>query len=124
VNAADYICWKCGVNLDGVPMPLSRLSVCLKCGSELYTCLMCRFHDPKLNDGCREERAEHVQIKDRANFCEYLEPKTSAYSPKDGTPADAARARLDVLFGAGASESKSDPAQADLDKLFGAKNKD
>ena len=39
--------------LDGVPMPLSRLSVCLKCGNELYVCLMCRFHDPKLKDGCR-----------------------------------------------------------------------
>src|ERR1700685_1361845 len=115
MQAADYSCWKCGMPLDGVPVPLSRLSVCLKCGSELYTCLLCRFHDPKLNEGCREERAEHVQIKDRANFCEYLEPKASAYSPKDGTPADAARARLDALFGGGASEPKLDPAQAELD---------
>jgi hypothetical protein len=121
--STDLVCWKCGVNLEGVPMPLSRLSVCLKCGSELYACLMCRFHDPKLNDGCREERAEHVQIKDRANFCEYLEPWTGAYNPTDGTPADAARARLDALFGGDAAQAKPDPAQAELDKLFGAKNK-
>jgi hypothetical protein len=121
--STDLVCWKCGATLDGVPMPLSRLSVCLKCGSELYTCLMCRFHDPKLTDGCREERAEHVQIKDRANFCEYLEPRAGAYSPEDGTPADAARARLDALFVGGAPEPKPDPARAELDKLFGAKNK-
>ena len=80
-------------------MPLSRLSVCLKCSSELYVCLMCRFHDPKLRDGCREERAEHVQIKDRANFCEFFEPKTVAYQAKDMSPADKARAELDKLFG-------------------------
>ncbi|HEY3859325.1 MAG TPA: hypothetical protein VGM47_06925 [Gammaproteobacteria bacterium] len=121
--STDLVCWKCGVTLDGVPMPLSRLSVCLKCDSELHACLMCRFHDPRLTDGCREERAEHVQIKDRANFCEYLEPRVGAYQPKDGTPADAARARLDALFGAGAAENKPDPARSELDKLFGVKNK-
>jgi len=24
VNAADYVCWKCGTSLAGVPVPLSR----------------------------------------------------------------------------------------------------
>src|ERR1700743_2228877 len=122
MNAADYTCWKCGTALYGVPVPLSRLSVCLKCGSELFVCLMCRFHDPRLNDGCREERAEHVQIKDRANFCEYLEPRQYAYAPRDGTPADAARASLDALFNGGTkSEAQADPTRAELDKLFGKK---
>ena len=123
MHAADYICWKCGVPLDGVPMPLSRLSVCLKCGSELYTCLMCRFNDPKLTDGCREERAEHVQIKDRANFCEYLEPRTGAYAVKDGTPETKARAELDALFGGPKPEALPDPAGPELDKLFVNKTK-
>ena len=124
MKAEDYVCWKCGSSLAGVPVPLSRLSTCLKCGSELHTCRICRFHDPKLNDGCREERAEHVQEKERANFCEYLEPRQDAYSPKDGTPADAARANLDALFGGGVKpESAPDPARAELDKLFGNKSK-
>jgi hypothetical protein len=105
-------------------MPLSRLSVCLRCEAELYTCLLCRFHDPKLNEGCREERAEHVQIKDRANFCEFFMPRPGAYQAKDTNPAAKARSELDTLFGAAAPEPKPDPARAELDKLFGAKNKD
>lgn len=105
-------------------MPLSRLSTCLKCGSELHVCLMCRFHDPKLNDGCREERAEHVQEKARANFCEYLESKSGAFQAKDDAPGAKARAELDSLFGGPKTEAASDPARAELDKLFGNKTKD
>lgn len=123
MNAADHTCWKCGTSLDGVPVPLSRLSVCLKCGSELFACLMCRFHDPRLNDGCREERAEHVQVKDRANFCEYLEPKTGAHRAKDASPEAKARTELDALFGGPRPEAVPDPAQSELDKLFGNKTK-
>ena len=123
MNAADYSCWKCGVTLEGVPVPLSRLSVCLRCGSDLHTCLMCRFHDPKLNDGCREERAEHVQIKDRANFCEYLEPKTGTQTAQDIAPETKARAELDALFGGPKAEAPPDPARSELDKLFGNKTK-
>jgi len=104
-------------------MPLSRLSVCLKCGSELHTCLICRFHDPKLNDGCREERAEHVQIKDRANFCEYLEPRDGARQAMDVAPAAKARTELDALFGGPKTEASDDQARAELDKLFRNKTK-
>jgi hypothetical protein len=119
------VCWKCGAPLDGVPMPLSRLSQCLKCGSELYTCLMCRFHDPKLNDGCREERAEHVQEKARANFCEWFEPRAGAHRSRDEDPAAKAKVELDALFGGVSKpESAADAARAELDKLFGAKSKD
>lgn len=122
--STDLACWKCGTLLEGVPMPLSRLSVCLKCSSELYVCLMCRFHDPKLRDGCREERAEHVQEKARANFCEWFEPRAGTYQGKDESPDAKAKAELDALFGgAPPAEPVSDPARAELDKLFGAKPK-
>lgn len=103
-------------------MPLSRLSTCLKCSSELFVCLMCRFHDPKLNDGCREERAEHVQIKDRANFCEYLEPKTGAQLAKDASPEAKARTELDALFGGPKPEAAPGATRVELDKLFGKKS--
>ncbi|MGE5625829.1 MAG: hypothetical protein ACM3ZT_09810 [Bacillota bacterium] len=96
--SADLVCWKCGVALEGVPMPLSRLSVCLKCGAELHVCKLCRFHDPKLRQGCREDRAEHVQEKERANFCEFFDPKLQAYQAKDTSSAEKARAELDQLF--------------------------
>ncbi len=104
-------------------MPLSRLSVCLACGAELYVCRLCRFHDPKLRHGCREERAEHVQDKGRANFCEWFEPRPGAHEARDPAPADKARAELDALFGGAQPEAAADPARAELDKLFGGKPK-
>lgn len=123
MHAAEYSCWRCGTSLEGVPFPVSRLSTCLKCGSELYVCLMCRFHDPKLNDGCREERAEHVQEKARANFCEYLELRTGAFQAKDEAPTSKARAELDALFGGPKPEAAPEPARDELDKLFADKLK-
>ncbi len=103
-------------------MPLSRLSICLKCRAELYVCRLCGFHDPKLRHGCREERAEHVQDKERANFCEFFQARPGAYAAKDTSPAAAAHAELDALFGAEKKETPAaDPARAELDKLFGKK---
>src|SRR5215472_16981111 len=96
---AVLVCWKCGAPLDGVPMPLSRLSVCLKCSAELYVCRLCEFHDPKLRQNCREDRAEHVQEKERANFCEFFSPRPGAYAAKDSSAGDKARADLEALFG-------------------------
>lgn len=117
---AELSCWKCGSALNGVPMPLSRLSECLLCHAELHVCRMCRFYDPKLRQGCREDRAEHVQEKLRANFCEFFQPKPDAYEAVDDAPAQAARARLDALFAgkeppAGRS---SEAPQSELDDLF------
>ncbi|MFI4967184.1 MAG: hypothetical protein ACHQAU_00550 [Gammaproteobacteria bacterium] len=120
----ELVCWKCGTPLTGVPMPLSRLSVCLKCSSELYVCKLCEFHEPKLRQGCLEDRAEHVQEKEHANFCDYFRPRPGAHVPRDRSKAEAARAGLDALFGGGTPEAPADPARAELDKLFGTKSKD
>ena len=106
-------------------MPLSRLSVCLKCSAELYVCKLCEFHEPKLRQGCLEDRAEHVQEKEHANFCEFFRPRPGAHRPRDESRTVAARAELDALFGGagpGAPVVK-DPAREELDKLFGAKPK-
>lgn len=119
------VCWKCGASLDGVPMPLSRLSACLSCRAELYVCKLCEFHSPKLRQGCLEDRAEHVQEKEHANFCEFFRPRPGAYAAKDMTQTDAARARLDAFFGGAKPETPAgqDPAREQLDKLFGTKPK-
>ena len=119
------MCWKCGASLDGVPMPLSRFSVCLKCGAELYVCKLCEFHDPKLRQNCLEDRAEHVQEKEHANFCEFFRPRADAYKTRDTSKTDAARAKLDALFGGAQPEAPAgeDPTREELDKLFGTKPK-
>ena len=119
------VCWKCGAALDGVPMPLSRLSVCLKCAAELHVCKLCEFHEPKLRQGCLEDRAEHVQEKEHANFCDYFRPRPAAHMLKDQPRTAAARAELDALFGGDdkPTASSPDPTREELDKLFGIKHK-
>jgi len=107
-----------------VPQPLSRQSVCLKCGAELYVCRLCEFHDPKLRQGCREDRAEHVQEKEHANFCEWFRPRPGAHQPRDAAPTQAARAKLDALFGGEvAASAATDKDRGALDELFGGKPK-
>jgi hypothetical protein len=121
---AALVCWKCGTSLKEVPQPLSRQSVCLKCGAELYVCKLCEFHDPKLRQGCREDRAEHVQEKEHANFCEWFRPRPGAHVPRDEAPTQAAKAKLDALFGAAASgPAAPDKGKQELEKLFGGKPK-
>lgn len=105
-------------------MPLSRLSVCLKCAAELHVCKLCEFHEPKLRQGCLEDRAEHVQEKEHANFCDYFRPRSGVHVAKDQSRTTAARAELDALFGgAQPAASVPDPAREELDKLFGIKPK-
>jgi len=105
-------------------MPLSRLSECLVCHAELYVCRMCRFYDPKLRQGCREDRAEHVQEKLRANFCEYFQPKPDAYEAVDDAPTRDARASLDALFGSDRGNPAADPdsPRSELENLFKSKD--
>lgn len=118
------VCWKCGAALTGVPMPLSRLSVCLKCGTELHVCKLCEFHEPKLRQGCLEDRAEHVQEKEHANFCDYFHPRPQAHVPRDQARTAAVRVELDVLFGGTRPAAAApDPAREELDRLFGIKTK-
>ena len=101
--------------------PFSRL----KCSADLYVCKLCEFHEPKLRQGCLEDRAEHVQEKERANFCEYFRARPDAHVPRDQSRTEAARNQLDSLFGGGMQASVAkDPAQEELDKLFGIKPKD
>lgn len=112
------VCWKCGASLHDVPMPLSRLSECLACHAELHVCRMCVFHDPGLRQGCREDRAEHVQEKLRANFCEFFRPAPDAFVPEDRSAQQAARTQLDALFGNAEPPADRDATRSSLEDLF------
>lgn len=80
-------------------MPLSRLSKCLACHAELHVCRQCRFYDPRKPESCAEERADPPKDKQRANFCDYFDPRPNAFQPADPGPADRAKTELDKLFG-------------------------
>jgi hypothetical protein len=127
MEAKDLSCWKCGASLEGVPMPISRLSECLSCRAELHVCRLCEFYDTKAAQACREPLAEEVKDKTRANFCEHFYPRpgvSTAAAPSSRTPSS----ELAALFGEGPAtdpgtdavkgEEKEAPSRNPLDDLF------
>lgn len=130
------VCWKCGAALDGLPLPLSRLAECEACRADLHVCRLCKSYDPRSNGDCDEQRADEVRDKERANFCDYFQPRPDAYTAADHREADKAKAELEALFGmpAGKSDDAATPGQSSnsadteaareqLDQLFGLGDK-
>ena len=123
LSESSLVCWKCGASLEALSLPLRRLEVCPECDSELHVCRMCRFYDPNSIDQCTQEDAEEVREKERANFCDYYKPRPGAYQSRDTSQSDAAKDKLDALFGDSPSdkqrtvESPSSSRQ-ELDDLF------
>lgn len=124
----SLVCWKCGASLAQLSLPLMRQDECRACHAALHACKLCKFYDITVAKQCREPIAEEVRDKDRANYCDYFEPRPDAYSNSAAQPAGAAQAQLDTLFG-GTKQSKTDEpqsaadrAKAELEKLFGKKS--
>jgi len=94
-------CWKCGKEyaLSGTP---GRSEAC-DCGADLKVCLNCVSYDPRVAHQCRDRRAEPVDEKHVANYCEYFEMIRREYVPKEDA------------FGA----SRESKARDQLKKLFG-----
>ena len=117
--AIALVCWKCGASVAELPLPLSRLAECPKCRAYLHACRMCQFFDPRLTGQCREERAEEVRDKEHANFCDWFKPRSNAHRPPGEGKTQAAKAKLDNLFGgAQASDGKADVARDKFSDLF------
>jgi hypothetical protein len=112
------VCWRCGAPLDELPQPLSREAYCPQCEAQIHVCRMCRHYEPRWRQGCREERAEEVRERDRANFCDWFTPRPDAHSTAGSDKAATAKARLDSLFGEGADESDGNDPSSKLDDLF------
>lgn len=104
-------------------MPISRHANCPDCFTELRCCRLCVDFDPGVAEQCREDRADPPSNKEGANFCEFFRPRGGAFAEKGAARGDAARARLDALFGgtddvsSEVSQSEDD-ARAKLESLF------
>lgn len=132
-RSIDMTCWKCGSKLKNVLLPFSRYEECTKCKADLHVCVSCRYFDPMINDACREDRAEFVLDKDKANFCDYFKVNPNSYKRKDMTEAQLAKRKLAELFGealpddadieVATPQSEADKALAELKRLFGDKKK-
>ena len=92
------ICFKCG-NTHALSARVGRRDTCPLCDADLHCCLNCRHYNRSAHTECNEPQAEWVRDKDRANFCDYFEPRRGA-PPAIGnsaTPNDA-RTRFEDLF--------------------------
>ena len=128
-RGVDMQCWKCGTELKNVLLPFSRYEECGKCRADLHACLGCRHYDPAAADACREDRAEFILDKDKANFCDFFTVHTKAYRPHDNAAAQKARAALAEIFGEDlpaddidynqTAQTEADQALAELKRLFG-----
>lgn len=65
-------CYVCGWDypLPGLP---GRSESCHQCGADLRVCLNCVHYDPRVAHQCRERRADPVDNKNVATFCEYFD---------------------------------------------------
>ncbi len=106
--AKELVCWQCGASLKSVPLPLSRLAECPRCRADLHVCRMCKHYDTRYIGECRHDRADRVLDKTHANFCTHFRPRPDAHDPAANAEADAARARLEALFGM--QEDPEDPS--------------
>ena len=80
---------------------------------------MCRKFDPAVPRQCREDDAEDVVDKEKANFCEWFDPSEFAFDPALKSEADAAQQALESLFsGDDASAASSDDSLDEAEKLF------
>ena len=113
MSAAELRCWNCGAGLDAVPRPISRHEQCPDCFEALHCCRFCRHHRPDVTGACDEDRADPPVIKENANFCDWFRPDAGAFSGDRSHRADAAKDRLQALFG---SEEASDPAGGETEK--------
>jgi len=109
--AHDLVCWRCGVSLAALTLPLRRLEECPACRAELHVCRMCVAWDPRIPKRCREEATEEVRNKEQANFCDYFRPRPAAFDAALAAAEATALGQLDSLFGAGPAK-RPEPVEA------------
>ena len=109
--AEQLNCWHCGASLAGLPLPLGRRDECPGCTASLHACRLCDFYDTGTSKDCREPMADEVTDKESANFCDYFRPRAGLSGGQDPEAAKA-RARLEAVFGGGASGGGSTDAAA------------
>ena len=112
-------CWRCGADLSGLSLPLSRLDECTECTVYLHVCRMCEYFDPAVTRSCREDDAEEVKEKERTNFCDYFKPSADAFDADRAEADSSARVQLGSLFDdSGDADAEADAAKNPADDLF------
>lgn len=113
-NPETLRCYRCGISLATLSLPLSRRDLCPGCSVELHVCRMCRHYAPAKPDACVEEDAPEVRNKTSANFCDWFAPDPAAFDGRARDETAEARARLEALFGQeNAADTEAAPGESE-----------
>ncbi|MBX3732376.1 MAG: hypothetical protein KF791_07245 [Verrucomicrobiae bacterium] len=92
-------CHRCGWEWAFRDLP-GRSETCPQCRADLRVCLNCAYYDSRSAHQCRDGRADPVEAKEQANFCEYFDFALRSWNTPGVNPrADEARATLRSLLG-------------------------
>lgn len=93
-------CWKCGCEYAFKRVP-GRSETCAQCQADLRVCRNCLNYDIQVAYQCRDRRADPVEDKTSATYCEYFEFVEREYAKpaEENTRAEAARDALKKLLG-------------------------
>jgi hypothetical protein len=122
------VCWRCGHSLEKLTLPLARLDECPACNAHLHICRMCIFYEPAVTKACREDDADEIREKERANFCDYFKPAEDAFDAASAALEQQAATKLHSLFGddvgSDTKELSDESAKSAAEGLFGKAEKD
>lgn len=116
--AETLYCFRCGESLAALTPPMSRQDACPSCSYFLHVCKMCVNFDPHVVAQCREEDAEEVFDKEKANFCDWYLPSQSAFNPSGKRADENARSAADSLFSGQSVESNENDDVSAAEDLF------
>lgn len=93
-------CWKCGCEYIHARTP-GRSETCAQCQADLRVCRNCFSYDISVAYHCRDRRADPVEDKAAATYCEYFEfAKREFTQPSEENQREqAARDALKKLLG-------------------------
>lgn len=105
----QFHCWQCGKPLEALILPMSRREECVACHADQHVCKMCEFFNDSGRGDCREDRAEWISDRERANFCDYFKPSVANINTKS-LANERAKVEFAELFGEAlaASEKTAD----------------
>ena len=83
-------CFKCGKDWTPSNAP-GRRDACEACNTYLRCCRNCVHFDVAVAHQCRERRAEPVDEKDRANYCEYFDFARRNFKKTDPSKGEISR---------------------------------
>ena len=104
-------CYRCGESLAALTPPMSRQDMCPSCSNFLHVCRMCVNFNFHVLKQCREDDAEEVFDKEKANFCDWYKPSPNAFNASGKHEDDNARGAAEALFGEAMPDSNVNDEQ-------------